>query len=238
MQSGPITANENRGPGVSRRYADLCRTQAKPLSILAACCALAATSYSERMLTFLHQFPSVYSFLFLTILFALALPARFVFLSILLAVGTLKALGFVNEFKIAAVSLPVTYLDVITVISNPRVVSNALGKGGDLSRISSITVGVFASVIGLCAFYKWKRYCAVDQLDSQPRVGSRFTSWILNIVALLVILFTAQTSLARYGRFAHANLNRPENKLRGELWLPSSQVTLSRQLGVVEYMAF
>ena len=44
-------------------------------------------------------------------LFALVLPARFFLLSILLAVGALKALSLVNEFKIAAVSLPVTFVD-------------------------------------------------------------------------------------------------------------------------------
>jgi hypothetical protein len=97
---------------------DICRARAKPLSILVACLVLAATSYSERILAIL--IPSLYSFCFLTMLFALMLPARFFLLSILLAVGALKALSLVNEFKIAVVSLPVTFVDVTTVVADLR----------------------------------------------------------------------------------------------------------------------
>jgi phosphoglycerol transferase MdoB-like AlkP superfamily enzyme len=231
----------HRREAASRGYAALCRAQAKPLGILAVCCALAATSYSERILTFVQQFASIYSFCFLAMLFALVLPARFILLSILLAVGALKALGVVNEFKIAAVSLPVTYLDVTTAIADPRVLINAVGMRGAASGILSITVGVLASALVLGVFYKRRRSGALKHREmprSRADILGCFSSWILNIVALLAILFTAQTSLTRYGRLAHASLNHDDNKLRGELWLPSSQATLSRELGVVEYVAF
>ena len=123
----------------------MCRAQAKPLSILVACCVLAATSYSERILTIL--IPSLYSFCFLTMLFALVLPARFFLLSILLAVGALKGLSLVNEFKIAAVSLPVTFVDVITVVADPTVLVNAVGIGGDLYGIVSTVLAALAFVL-------------------------------------------------------------------------------------------
>jgi len=60
----------------------------------------------------------------------------------------------------------------------------------------------------------------------------------LNAISLLVVLIAADIYLARYGRFVHANLSTKEPRLWQELWLPSSQVTLSRKLGVLEYMAF
>ena len=124
---------------------DICRARAKPLSILVACLVLAATSYSERILTIL--IPSLYSFCFLTMLFALVLPARFFLLSILLAVGALKALSLVNEFKIAAVSLPVTFVDVTTVVADPTVLMNAVGIRGDLYGIVSTVLAALAFVL-------------------------------------------------------------------------------------------
>ena len=123
----------------------MCRAQVKPLSILPACSVLAATSYSERILAIL--IPSLYSFCFLTMLFGLMLPARFFLLSILLAVGALKALSLVNEFKIAAVSLPVTFVDVTTVVADPTVLVNAVGIRGDLYGIVSNVLAALAFVL-------------------------------------------------------------------------------------------
>ena len=76
MQGGPASTNTHRQEAANPGYADLWRAQAKPLSILVACCTLLATSYSEFMLTFLNQFASIYSFCFLVMLFALMLPAQ------------------------------------------------------------------------------------------------------------------------------------------------------------------
>ena len=144
MQSGPASTDTHRQGAANPGYADLWRAQAKPLSILVACCTLLATSYSELMLTFLNQFASIYSFCFLIMLFALVLPARFFLLSIALAVGALKALSHVNELKISAVSLPMTFFDVKTVIADPTVLVNAIGIRDDLYKIVSIAVGVLA----------------------------------------------------------------------------------------------
>jgi hypothetical protein len=216
MQGGPASTNTHRQEAASPGYADLCRAQAKPLSILVACCTLVATSYSELILTFLNQFSSIYSFCFLVMLFALVLPARLLLLSIPLAVGTLEALSRVNELKISGVFLPITLFDVKTVIADPTVLVNAVGIRDDLYRIVSVTVGVLAFALVASAFYKITGYSFLDHLKlSRSRGGARTRSFsiVLNAVALLVVLIAAQTSLVRYGRFVHANLNTKESKL-------------------------
>ncbi len=240
MQGRPASTNTHRQEAASPGYADLCRAQAKPLSILVACCTLVATSYSELILTFLNQFASIYSFCFLVMLFALVLPARLLLLSIPLAVGALEALSRVNELKISGVFLPITFFDVKTVIADPTVLVNAVGIRDDLYRIVSITVGILAFTLVASVFYKIKGYSFLDHLKLSRSRGETRTrpSFVLNAIAFLVVLIAAQTSLARYGRFVHANLNTKESKLWRELWLPSSQVTLSRELGVLEYVAF
>ena len=241
MQGGPASTNTHRQEAASPGYADLCRAQAKPLSILVACCTLVATSYSELILTYLNQFASIYSFCLLVMLFVLVLPARLLLLSIPLAVGALKLLSRVNELKISGVFLPITFVDVQTVIADPTVLVNAVGIRDDLYRIVSITVGVLAFALVASLFYKIRGYSFLDHLKlsrSRGETRTRSSSFVLNAVALLVVLIAAQTCLARYGRFVHANLNTKETKLWRELWLPSSQVTLSRELGVLEYVAF
>ena len=174
-------------------------------------------------------------------LFALMLPARLLLLSIPLAVGALKALSRMNELKISGVFLPITFVDVKTVIADPTVLVNAIGIRDDLHNIVSITVGVLAFALVAAAVYKIRGYSFLDHLKlsrsrGETRTGS--SSFVLNAVALLVVLIAAQTSLARYGRFVHANLNTIETELWRELWVPSSQVTLSRELGILEYVAF
>src|SRR5262245_932200 len=181
------------------RISGMCRAQMKPLSILLACCVLAATSYSERILTILHQIPSLYSFCFLTMLFALVLPARFFLLSILLAVGALKSLSLVNEFKIAAVSLPVTFDDVATVVADPTVLVNAVGIRGDLYRMVSIVVAVLAFVLVASALYRAGGYSFLGLKRSRSRRESRtrFSSCVLNAVVFLVVLIASAASLVR-----------------------------------------
>src|SRR5918996_6129476 len=241
MQDSPASTDTQRQKAASPGYADLCRAQAKPLTILVACCVLVATSYSELILAFLNRFASIYSFCFLVMLFALVLPARLLLVSIPLAVGALQALGRVNELKISGVFLPITFFDVKTVIADPTVLVNAVGIRADLYRIVSITVGVLAFALVASVFYKFGGYSFLDHLKlsrSRGETRTRSSSFVLHAVAFLAVLIAAQTCLARYGRFVHANLNTRETKLWQELWLPSSQVTLSRELGVLEYVAF
>jgi phosphoglycerol transferase MdoB-like AlkP superfamily enzyme len=241
MQGGPAPTNTHRQEAASPGYAGLCRAQAKPLGIVLACCALVATSYSEPVLAFLQQFASIYSFCFFVMLFALVLPIRLLLLSIPLAVGTLSALSHMNELKISGVFLPITFFDVQTVVADPTVLVNAVGIRDDLYRIVYIAAGVLAFCIVASAFCKIRGRSPLDHLKlsrSRGETRTQSSSFVLNAVAFLAVLIAAQTCLATYGRFVHANLNTKETKLWRELWLPSSQVALSRELGVLEYMAF
>jgi phosphoglycerol transferase MdoB-like AlkP superfamily enzyme len=151
------------------------------------------------------------------------------------------ALSRLNDLKISAVSLPITLYDVKTVIADPTILVNAVGIRDDLDRVLSIAVGVLAFTLVASVFYKTRGYFLPDHLQlsrSRAEIRTQSSSFVLNAVTLIVVLVAADTYLTRYGRFVHANLNTKEPILWHELWLPSSQVTLSRKLGVLEYMAF
>jgi phosphoglycerol transferase MdoB-like AlkP superfamily enzyme len=241
MQNERASTNTHREEAASRGRADLYYAQAKPLTVLALCCTLVATSYSDFILTLLNQFGSIYSFCLFVLLSALVLPARLLVLSIPLALGGLEALRRVNELKISAVSLPLTFDDVRTVISDPTVLVNAVGMRDDFYRIVSIIVVLLVFTFVAFACHKMRSHSLLDRFQvsrSRAETGTRWSSFVLNAATLLVVLIAVQICLARYGRFVHANLNTKETKLWRELWLPSSQVTLSRKLGVLEYMAF
>jgi phosphoglycerol transferase MdoB-like AlkP superfamily enzyme len=196
-----------------------------------------AASHSEALLTFLNQFASIYSFSFLVMLFVLVLPGRLFLLSIPLALGALEALNRANQLKISALSLPITFVDVRTVIVDPAVFVNAVGIRDELDRTVSIAFGMLVFVLLASAFYKLRGYSFLDHLKlSRSRGETR--SFVLNVVALVVVLIAAQTCLVRYGRFVHVQVTTKATNLGLELWLPSSQVILSRKLGVLEYMAF
>jgi phosphoglycerol transferase MdoB-like AlkP superfamily enzyme len=236
-----IASSTNTHPQetVNSAYADLCRVPAKLLGILVASCALVAASYSELILGYLNQFASIYSFCFLVLLFTLLLPGRLFLLSIPLAVGAIRGLNHLNELKIAGVYLPITFFDVKTVLADPMVFVNAVGIRNDIYRIVSIAFVLFAFALVVSAFYKCSGYSFPEYLQlsrsrGESRTRSSFFVW--NAVTLLVLVIAAQTCLARYGRFVHSNLK--DTKLWRELWLPSTQVTLSRDLGILEYVAF
>ena len=240
MYGRRASANIHRDTA-GRGLAVLCGAQAKPLSILLACCVIVASSYSNSILAFLHQFASIYSFCFFVMLFALLLSRRLLLLSIPLAFGALAALGRLNEFKISAVSLPITFFDVKTVFADPKIVVNAAGIGNDLYRILFIAMGGLVFALVASAFYKLAGYSFLDHLKISRSCGekaARSSSVVLNAVVFLVVLIAAHTSLSRYGRFVHANLSTKGVKLWQELWLPLSQVELCQSLGVLEYLAF
>jgi phosphoglycerol transferase MdoB-like AlkP superfamily enzyme len=241
MQSGQTSTNPDRPESASRRLAGLYLAQAKPLTILVACCCLVASSYSDVILVIVNQFGAIYSFCLFVLLFALVLPAKLLVLSIPLAVGALMALSRVNELKISAVSLPITLYDVKTVMADPMVLVNAVGIRDDVYRILSVTAGVLVFVVVACVLYKIYRYFLLDEVQlsrSRAETRTRSSSLFLNAATLLIVVIAAHTYLSRYGRFVHANLRTKEPKLWQELWLPARQVILSRKLGVLEYMAF
>ena len=128
-----------------------------------------------------------------------------------------------------------------TVIADPRIIINAAGIGNDLYRILFITMAGLVVALVASAFYKLAGYSFLHHrkaLPSRDEKAGRSWSFVLNAVALLVVLIAAHASLSRYGRFVHANLSTKGVKLWQELWFPSSQVELCQSLGVLEYLAF
>jgi hypothetical protein len=122
--------------------------------ILAACAALTATTYSDRMLARVASFASIYSFCFLLLLFVAILPTRLFILGLPFTLVALKGLSRVNEFKISAVGLPVTAFDARVVLRDPSIVVNALGAWHSVYKYGVVAV---LSVIVACGFYFKKR---------------------------------------------------------------------------------
>ena len=231
------TETSSRGQRVPW-YIELYRAQAKQLSILAACCTLAAASYSEFVLIFLNQFASIFSFPFLVLLFALVLPGRLFLLSVALALAALVALDRVNQLKIAALYLPITFADVKTAAANPAVLVNALGLRAEVDRVISIGLGLLVVVLLASAFYKLRGEPHPKPARAGGEIWTRSFSAVLKFATIVIVLMAAQICLLRYGRFVHAHVTTKAANLGLELWLPSSQVTLSQKLGFLEYMAF
>jgi hypothetical protein len=158
-------------------------------------------------------------------LFALVLPGRLFLLSIPLTVAALDALDRVNQLKISALSLPITFVDVKTIIADPGVLVNAVGIRDEVDRIVAIAFGVLALMLLASAFYKRQGYSFLDHLKLSRSSGdarTRSPSFVLNVIAFVVVLNAAQTCLVRYGRFVHAHLTTKATNLGLELWLPSA----------------
>ncbi len=204
--------------------------------ILTASAALYATTYGEWILTRLSYHPSIYSFCFLVLLFVAILPARLFILSLPLAIGILKAMSVVNEAKISVLFLPVTSFDARVVIRDPSILVNALGLWNLVYEVGAITA---ACVLVACGLY-FKRRRTRNRVEAVPArmPFPRVTSVGVNGTCVLIVLASAWLSMARYGEFIYTNLASQDKTLWLGLWKPASQVSLSRRLGVAEYIAF
>src|SRR5262245_21240073 len=120
-------AIDTRPRRVIRMIGRVAREHAVSIGVLAGCFILLMLSRSDRGLAYVNRLPSVYSTAFSVGLFALILPLRFVALSVPLAAGLVFWFGWVNNLKMSAVALPVTFLDARLLITRPEIVFNALG---------------------------------------------------------------------------------------------------------------
>src|SRR5262245_52377831 len=105
----------------------LVRSHAASLGVLLGCAVLLFLSASDRGLAYVNRVPSIYSAAFSVGVFALVLPLRFVALSVPLAAGLVFWFGWVNNLKMSAVALPVTFLDARLLITRPEIIFNAIG---------------------------------------------------------------------------------------------------------------
>jgi hypothetical protein len=206
--------------------------------VLASLAVLAAAS-SDWFLGYVNQVPSLLTVALSLGVFVLILPASVLSLSVPLAAGLVHAFFWVNGLKLAAVTLPVTFLDLKLLLTEPGVVFNALGVGSLADR-RTIAVGLVIAagilVVGIFFGVAARRRLAVPE----PRVGggSRTARLAIRAAAMLVLLSVAATCLVRYGQFVNDRLSSLYPALSVDLWTPQSQVTLFRRLGVLEYIAF
>ena len=206
---------------------------ARPVAVLLACLVLLGTSYSDRLLTHISLVPSVYSVAMSLVISALLLPARWIAVSVPLAAGLAYGLAELNELKIAAIAMPITSLDVVTLFTDPSIVSNALGLAalltGPIVTTALCVIGVALSVgVWLGGFATgFRRGGGVP-----PTFG------LVSVVTLIVALGIGATCLKRYAMFAYDHARSLVPETCSDPGAIHCQAALSRRLGVVEYVAY
>jgi hypothetical protein len=209
------------------------------VGIVLACCVL-ATGYSETMLTYISRVPAVYSLSFLLILLLIALPSRKSLFSVPLALAAFVGFNYVNHLKIAAVELPVTFLDIRMAVSDPATVVNATGTRRFLVQVV-VAIGVVGVALAVGAFGRRRRYrTGVGESRAQGAAvhSGRGLRYFARIASVLLVFVLARECLVAYGRFVQDNLPQLYPKLWEELWTAEAQVALFRRLGPMEYVAF
>jgi phosphoglycerol transferase MdoB-like AlkP superfamily enzyme len=203
-------------------------TGAKLLGLIAASCALAATTHFPFLLHYATSVVDVYSFPFFVLLWSILLSFRLIWLSVPLALICLKILSAANELKISLVSFPVTYLDVTTSMTDPKSLLNALGVNPNAYILAM--AALLAGSAGLLSFYMFRKHSSLGGGRSWLRGG------VLHVLAICIVAFWAQYSLMRYGEYWIATAQQ-DPKLWQSAW-PTGQPDLSRKIGVLEYIAF
>ena len=193
---------------------------------------------------FVNRVPSVYSAVLCVGLFVLILPRRLAILSVPLSAALISWFGWVNDLKVAAVALPVTFLDARLLVTQPSLVFNSLGVGRlpsarEIEGVLIITVAALVATV-LIRRLRARSLSATDRIAESRTVaaGSRTVAVFLRAAAMLLLLGVSATCLQRYGGFVKDRLPSLYPDLSQDLWTPESQVTLVHRLGVLEYIAF
>ena len=206
------------------------RPRKKMIVLMVSACALSATTLSSQLLNTIADIPFVISFSYLIIFIGLLLPLRFLWLSVPISVVLLTCFSLCNELKTRLMGLPITYADIQFVVANPLVVSDAIGINTRF-WLTCISIVVIAAIILSLAIWKTFR----RHYHSRPRA---LGSILQKVIAVLFVVFLGQQSLTRYAAYIQDTLPERQPKLWQDLWLPEGQVTLSRQIGFPEYLAF
>jgi phosphoglycerol transferase MdoB-like AlkP superfamily enzyme len=204
--------------------------------ILLACGVLAST-HSGFSVGYVSMRGSVCTLSFLLILSIVMLPPRLVLLGVPLAIALIAGLNHINELKIAAVGLPVTFLDIKMTLTEPSTILNAIGMRLILRQ--SVRAAIVGFLFALLAFglIKVRRRLRVEPSFTPP-ARSRIFALTIKIAAAIVVVVIAQRSLLASAHFVQANLSKINPALWLDLWTEKSQVKLARQLGFMEYAAF
>src|SRR5262245_8157689 len=198
---------------------------AQPVFVLLSCVVLLLLSRSDRGMLFVNRLPSVYSAVLCVGLFVLLLPRRLAILSVPLAVGLISWFGWVNDLKVAAVALPVTFLDARLLVTQPSLVFNSLGVGTlpNARQIEAVLVVAAAALVAAVLIWRL-RARRVQAQGSLAR--TRLVAVLLRGAALVVLFGVSVTCLQRYGAFVKDRLPSLYPDLSQDLWTPESQVRL------------
>jgi phosphoglycerol transferase MdoB-like AlkP superfamily enzyme len=226
-------AIDTRPRRVIRLIGRVARTHAVSIGVLSGCLVLLMLSRSDRGLAYVNRLPSVYSAAFSVGLFALILPLRFVALSVPLAAGLVFWFGWVNHLKMAAVALPVTFLDARLLITRPEIVFNALG----VTLPTAPEVGGLAAAVAVLAtvILVWRLRAHSPRFAA---FGRRASVVVIRLATAFVLYAAMATCLRHYGTFVQERLAALYPELSQDLWTPESQASLVHRLGVLEYIAF
>ena len=232
MAPEPASTTPRRAIALTGRVA---RSHAASIGVLLGCGVLLVLSTSDRGLAYVNRVPSIYSAAFSVGLFALLLPLRFVALSVPLAAGLVFWFGWVNNLKMAAVALPVTFLDARLLVTRPEIVFNSLGV--TLPTALDIELGAAAVATLGAVILAWRLMSR--GLSSRSAVLRRRVASVAVRVATAVVLYGVMTTCLRhYGTFEQERLPSLYPDLSQDLWTPESQASLVHRLGVLEYIAF
>jgi phosphoglycerol transferase MdoB-like AlkP superfamily enzyme len=204
--------------------------------VLLSCAVLLLLSATDRGMLLVNRVPSVYSAVLCVGLFVLVLPRRVAILSVPLAVALISWFGWVNDLKVAAVALPVTFLDARLLFTQPTLVFNSLGVR-TLPSVRQIE-GVLVIAAAVLVAAVLLRRLRARRVASDSVVWTRTAAVLLRAAAMVVLLGVSATCLQRYGAFVQSRLPSLYPDLSQDLWTPESQVTLIHRLGVLEYIAF
>jgi hypothetical protein len=210
---------------------------AQPVGVLVVCVVVLLLSASDAGLRVVNRVPSVYSAVLCVGLFVLLLPRRFALLSIPLAAALIFWFGWVNDLKVAAVALPVTFLDARLLVTQPSLVFNSLGTGR-LPSAREVEGVLVVMVAALVAAVLVRRLRARPVPVEAGTAGSRMAAVLFRSAAMAVLIGVSAACLQRYGGFVQERLPSLYPDLSQDLWTPESQVTLVHRLGVLEYIAF
>lgn len=160
---------------------------------------------------------------FLVLVFLIMLPTKAFYLSIPLSAAVFLVLRWISAQKVAALGLPLSYLDLINAGADPWALIHALGLG-ELELLLRILVWTTALGVGLVVVVALRK---VPLRRTGYRIAEAGFVLAVGFMALDAAAMDLRDRLAHF--YPH---------IEGELWQPSGQQMLAKAAGPLEYIAF
>jgi hypothetical protein len=178
---------------------------------------------SPRLGVLLFSHNHLLSGIVLTLAFVALLPAKVFILALPLGISVLFAIRWISAQKIAAVGLPLTYLDLLNTVSDPRAFFYALGLPGYDVASRLLPWLAMAAVSGAL-------------LLACRSVSPRWA--IYRVAEGGVIIAAGLLALNAVSTHMRDRLPQLYPDIESDLWQPSGQQRLAHAAGPLEYIAF